>query len=134
MNLSGSVVFCDDIRFENNGKAIIIGVYTEDLVPSSLPQLMHMSFWVRMLGIPEGDLNLVLNAGANGKNMHTVNIDLTVQEAEKPVNLYFSGMPLSIEESGEVFIEVSGFPEDFVFRDKLNILPVPEVSGEQFVK
>jgi len=128
MSVSGTVVFCDDIRFESNGKAILIGVYTEDLIPSSFPQLMHMSFWVRIMGIPEGDLNLTLNAGANGKNMHTVNIDLTVQEAEKPVNLYFSGMPLSIEESGQVFIEISGFPEGFVFRDKLKVLSVPEFS------
>lgn len=125
MSIHGFVIFCDDIRFENNGKAILIGVYSEDLVPGILPQVLPLSFWVKLNGVMDSNLKLKLNIGVNGKVQHTVDADLSIQDTKKPVNLYFAGLPINIEESGNIFIEVSGFKDGFVFKDKLNIMPVP---------
>jgi hypothetical protein len=37
---SGYTIFCDDVRHENTGKQILIGVYNGDLVVESLPALL----------------------------------------------------------------------------------------------
>lgn len=125
MSINGFAIFCDDIRFEANGKAMLVGVYSEDLVPGVLPQVTPMSFWVKLSGISDSKLNLKLSVGSNGKIQHTADIDLSIQDMERPVNLYFAGLPVSIEESGNVFIEISGFKDNFVFRDELKVMPVP---------
>lgn len=41
------VLVCDDIRREDNGKAILIGVYTGDMVFSNFPVNVRLSFWLQ---------------------------------------------------------------------------------------
>lgn len=41
-----SVIFCDDIRREDNGKLIFIGVYPEDIYPHKFPANLRLSLWV----------------------------------------------------------------------------------------
>lgn len=122
MSVSGFAIFCDDIRFENNGKAILIGVYSEDLVPGVLPQVIPLSFWVRLTGVPLGDIKLNLTVGANGKAAHHAEIGMNIHHDDRPVNLYFSGMPISIESDGEIFLELSGFEGNFTFREVLKVM------------
>jgi len=44
----GYTIFCDDVRQENNGKQIFIGVYNADMVVESLPALLpSFSFVIR---------------------------------------------------------------------------------------
>lgn len=124
MSVTGFTIFCDDIRFEANGKAIIIGAYQEDLIPSQLPQTLLLSFWVRLFGMPQGDSNLELRIGANGMAQHTLSITIDVENSTKPANMFFGGVPLNIQESGKIFIEISGLPDGETFRDALAITPV----------
>ena len=46
---------CDDIRREDNGKAIIVGVYSGDIIASSFPSDMRVSFWLQ--GRPTQQIN-----------------------------------------------------------------------------
>lgn len=41
-----SSVICDQIRREDNGKSILIGVYAGDLIANILPAVTILSFWV----------------------------------------------------------------------------------------
>ncbi|MEQ8433845.1 MAG: hypothetical protein RIA71_06360 [Oceanicaulis sp.] len=41
-------LICDSIRKEYNGKYIFIGVYTGDILMSSLPGKLKLDFWVNM--------------------------------------------------------------------------------------
>lgn len=121
MTISGFVAFCDDIRFENNGKAIIVGLYSEDLIPGFLPQVLPLSFWVRLTGLPSGKTELSMKIGTNDKVQQTASVTLEVQASDRPANLYFVGAPIALEESGEIFLELSGFPDGSVFRDTLTV-------------
>jgi len=47
-----SVLVCDDVRMENNGKAIIIGVYTGTINPLRFPATLRFALW--MIGRVEG--------------------------------------------------------------------------------
>ena len=41
------VLVCDDIRREDNGKAILIGVYYGDIVVSQFPISMRLNYWLQ---------------------------------------------------------------------------------------
>ena len=126
MTVSGFVAFCDDIRFENSGKAIIIGLYTEDLVPSHLPQVIPLSFWVRLTGVPAGETKLTMKIGANDKIQHTADLTLAVHHPERPTNLYFVGPHISLDQPGKIFLELSGFPDGSRFKETLIVHSPPE--------
>ena len=55
MKVEASTVFCDEIRREDNGKPILIGVYTDDLVPGTLPALFPLSVWKKAEGKDAGN-------------------------------------------------------------------------------
>lgn len=40
-----SVIICDDARREDNGKDILIGVYSGDIIVPSFPAALGLSFW-----------------------------------------------------------------------------------------
>ena len=42
-----SVLLCDDIRREDNGKAILIGVYSGDIVVPQFPAVLRLSLWLQ---------------------------------------------------------------------------------------
>lgn len=53
--LSAFVVFCDEIRQENNGKLLLIGVYQEELIVPQLPALVQgVNIAVLVTGPEEG--------------------------------------------------------------------------------
>ena len=54
MQIKARTVFCDDIRTEENGKAILVGVYMVDLVPDTLPDRFPLSIWINATGFESG--------------------------------------------------------------------------------
>lgn len=126
MPLTGYVAFCDDIRFENTGKAIIIGLYSEDLIPSHLPQVTPMSFWVRLYGAPSGQTEVRLSISVNGREQHSSDVIIQVTDPSLPANLFYSAVLIHLAEEGEISLELSGFPDGEYFRDSLHVLSVQE--------
>jgi hypothetical protein len=53
-----AVVVCDDVRRENNGKEIIIGVYGSDIVVQSYPALLSPTFWVQFIPNQAGEITI----------------------------------------------------------------------------
>jgi hypothetical protein len=45
--LVDSVLLCDDIRREVNGKAILIGVYSGDIIVPTAPTSLGLSLWLQ---------------------------------------------------------------------------------------
>jgi hypothetical protein len=43
------VIFCDDVRIENNGKQILIGTYLGNATVNSFPQTLAMMAWVHFI-------------------------------------------------------------------------------------
>lgn len=71
-----SLLLCDDIRKEDNGKAIIIGVYTGDIVVPKFPAALMLSIWLQ--GHAEEDAEsfslrpeLVTESGSDPKTSDT---------------------------------------------------------------
>ncbi|KAJ03292.1 hypothetical protein [Sulfitobacter mediterraneus] len=48
------VIFCDDIRNEDNGKQIAIGVYGNDIILNNPSNQIALVLWIRFLGFETG--------------------------------------------------------------------------------
>jgi hypothetical protein len=48
MNSAPVALFCDDVRTEESGKHILVGVYPGDLVPRRLPITVRLAVWIRL--------------------------------------------------------------------------------------
>lgn len=92
-------LFCDDIRFENNGKQILIGVYTGDILPAQFPAVISISMWVafeRTNNI-SGELPIefrVINNEGNSLGYGSAKLHLTTDPHDGAITLL--GLPLHL--------------------------------------
>lgn len=49
-------IVCDDIRKEDSGKFIFIGVYNENIIVPSFPFNMTLAFWMSVIAHKEGEI------------------------------------------------------------------------------
>lgn len=130
MPISATFIFCDDIRIENNGKLIFVGVYPEDLVPGILPQRLSLSLWARLFGVPVGQHNLHFAVGVNGTNQMEADFSLVVNEGNQAAHLTLVGLPVDLTDFGQVTLTVTGFPDGETVRAELPVVP-PKVPVTQ---
>lgn len=102
MALVGNTIFCDDIRREDNGKALLIGVYTGDLVVQDLPTKLRLSAWVRLTGMDRGKHDIRLRFDFPGAEPLEVEGQAEVTDPEETDDLFFVGFPATLNEEGNV--------------------------------
>ena len=56
-----AVVICDQIRFENNGKALFIGVYNDVIMSPTLPLTMVLSLAIAVRAMSSGPLSIAIS-------------------------------------------------------------------------
>lgn len=96
-------VFCDDIRQENNGKLILIGVYPVDLVPGAIPSTFPLAILVRAEGALKGEHRFVFKLkGPSNKLIYEQQDNVHLPEDDKPLVLLFAGILVSVDQPGEI--------------------------------
>lgn len=99
-----SVVLCDDIRQEANGKHILIGVYSGVLGIRSLPVTLRLSWWIQLLADPgkyEIDIRII---GPNDAQLMSGKIMLE-SIAAKPSAFIVPKTAMQIQAEGIVRLE-----------------------------
>jgi hypothetical protein len=92
-------LFCDDIRHESNGKQILIGVYTGDILPAQFPAVISISIWVAFERINNmsGELPIefrVINTRGNSLGYGSAKLYLTDDLHDGVITL--PGLPLQL--------------------------------------
>jgi hypothetical protein len=92
-------LFCDDIRNETNGKQILIGVYTGDILISQFPAVISISVWVAFERINEesGELPIefrVINTQGTSLGYGSAKLYLTSDLHDGVITL--QGLPLQL--------------------------------------
>lgn len=98
-------IFCDDIRQEINGKQILIGVYTGDLVPGApFPHAISLAVWLRIRGLTPGDHPFEVKlVDPQGVEALAIEDKFKVGPPEPEVALLaFTGVPVRLEQVGKV--------------------------------
>ncbi|MEJ1965143.1 MAG: hypothetical protein WDO56_27840 [Gammaproteobacteria bacterium] len=96
----GSVLICDDIRREANGKAILIGVYVGDIVLNQMPATLPLSLWVQGTAPP-------------GKQEFSIHVYVGEHPDKADPQLNAEPFALQVGPSGEFFLALTGLPMRF---------------------
>lgn len=115
-----SLVVCDEIRKEDNGKAILIGVYSGDILVNELPIQIGISLWVHLNVSGPGEIPF---------EFRFVGIKSAVSELSGNANIKGAGaaiistppIPVLLESEGELKIEMKYGDSDWRLVRSLEI-------------
>lgn len=48
-------LFCEDVRREDNGKEMLIGVYSGDIRAGTFPTVIHLVIWMQIISLQSGE-------------------------------------------------------------------------------
>lgn len=107
MEILGAVI-CDDIRREDNGKLMLVGVYPEGIASASLPLRMNLGvlLLVSFDGKGKVETEIELSVPGTGEPVKIAS-DVEIGDGSKPSRtqtLVINGIPLYVTEAGEVKI------------------------------
>jgi hypothetical protein len=127
MNLRSSIIFCDDIRTEINGKLILIGVYADGLIPGVLPQTVLLSVHLRIWDLPVGHHKLAFALTVDGKGEEPKQFDVYVPNNPGLIQINLLGLPAVIIQPSNVTFAITGLPEGQKISEVLKvILAIPQ--------
>lgn len=105
-------VFCDDIRQEDNGKHILIGVYPNDIMLPEFPIQVRLSLWARVRDVTPGTrkFRMRLATPRSGGLEHSGELAI---DQDGTLIAVFIGMPLSFDAPGEMcaYLSIDGEEE-----------------------
>ena len=104
------VLVCDDIRREDNGKAILIGVYVGEIVANSFPLDVRLCFWLQgraRKGIGAGDAQFKIELTNQDVEPVYLSAKFDAPPEEKVSGiLVFAGVPLRVKQPGHLVLSV----------------------------
>lgn len=106
-----TVLVCDDVRREQNGKDILIGVYGGDIAIPTLPSPQNFVFWLLLKAQEPGAFLLTLQALLAKTLIAEVKINLEIGTkagadfSSETFSLYTPRFPLVIEKPGDLVIQ-----------------------------
>lgn len=101
-----NAVFCEDIRHEDNGKDMLIGVYSDVMAPSRCPIDLRLSLWIQYDAAQTGDIEVKLRLRFGDVSPETPAARVRIAIAEPgEVTLVLRGMPVAINGSGVLLLE-----------------------------
>ena len=128
MSFRTSIIFCDDIRTENNGKIILIGVYGDGLIPADLPQTFIFCIHMRIWDLPVGRHKLAFALAVDGRGDESKQVEIDVPNSNSLIQLNLLGLPAHITKPSNITFTVTGLPEGQEISEVLKVSGVP-LSG-----
>jgi hypothetical protein len=92
-----AAVICDDVRIEDSGKRILIGVYVGELIFDSFPSLFAPKFWIHFVPwIKKGLMNFEMKIEIPGSADIVTPLVLPIGEEKTTAEVTAQGEPLEI--------------------------------------
>jgi hypothetical protein len=102
-----TAVVCDDIRREDSGKELLIGVYSSEIIVPTVPIILVLSFWIPIEinrpGKSQGHFRIV---GTDSKVVHDLPpLDLEFSAAGTRAALSIGGIGVPMLQPGTVRLD-----------------------------
>lgn len=95
-----SVVLCDDVRQENNGKHILIGVYLRSVFVEDFPTNISLTMWIEFTPSEVGEFPGEIRVIKDDESvLLRGSVQITTDNLE-PVMSVFKNMPLEFQGGG----------------------------------
>lgn len=118
------VIVCDDIRREDNGKAILIGVYYGHIVLRQFPATLPLSFWLQgrareNVGSAKAQFKIdIRDQGAEQIPPIMIDADFDAPSADTTTGvLVFQTVPITVRQPGRLVLSIN---EDGEWLELLN--------------
>lgn len=125
MTVRAEFVFCDDIRFEANGKALVVGGYTDGMVLPTFPVIITVSIWIRIRGLAPGDHSISIRLSLDGNDLPTLDLPAQISDSVTMAAAAISGIPLSIAAPGKLTVELASTELGTFASESLLLLDQP---------
>jgi hypothetical protein len=99
MTASFDTIFCDDIRVENNGKLILVGVYGTDIILGLPENPIPLAIWVRFFGLSPGTHKNTISFKFNGELVADFSGEIIATEDSIP-QAWLNGVVFNFNEEG----------------------------------
>lgn len=101
-----TVVVCDDIRQEKNGKWLLIGVYGSDILVPAFPADFRLAIWIladpKEVGPSQVKLRIV---GPHDSTMVEGELEYDIRQMS-PTILAMAGLPVQVQSEGLIKVEM----------------------------
>jgi hypothetical protein len=104
-----AIILCDDVRREDNGKILVIGMYVGDVLIRQFPTALRLT-WLLMGKItstenPAVEFKVDFNRDASSPRSMAATVSL-VQSQDPSTMLVISGIPIEAQEPTSVVLSV----------------------------
>lgn len=109
-----SLILCEEIRREDNGKLLFIGVYQDNILAYQFPSNLKLSFWISAETYQaenpiEIDISLKSVKTNSKKSIARTSLDVTVPDEKfkknaAGINYWIEGFVLSVQEPSLLII------------------------------
>jgi hypothetical protein len=127
-----SSVVCDDIRREDNGKMILIGVYGREVTVGALPALLIMSVFTIVQSKIAGDIPFTIRVIGDGDHQLIPNIPLVAKiSGSLTANIVIKGLPINLLSEGKITFQwkmEEGTDWGTIFELRVKKGEVPELA------
>lgn len=108
-------IVCDDIRREDNGKQIMIGVYTGDILVNTFPSNINLSFWIHLAVIEAGSAEIEVRVVLEPDDLEVFKMSSKL-ESDKPdpfTVLAFGGIGMTFKQEGHLSLQMRQLENDW---------------------
>ncbi|MGF1619326.1 MAG: hypothetical protein ACFCUR_01785 [Rhodomicrobiaceae bacterium] len=126
------VILCDDVRREDNGKLLAIGVYPKDIVFSKLPADFALTVWLETQQEELGEIPFNLRGHMGNADEVLFELRGTAKVAKvQPYAQFIVGFPMLIGSEGDLIIEFRQHDDDWEELRRMPVIKMPISSSAQ---
>lgn len=98
-----SVILCDDVRIEDSGKHLLIGVYTNGISVASFPANLLLSIWLNVSFDEIGEFGFQLEIKSKTAQ-HGMDAGVSIGAPNRPFAIYTPRLAVQLSEPEEIQI------------------------------
>lgn len=102
-----TAIVCDDLRREDNGKELLIGVYSGSILVGAFPQVLVLCFWVPLMIPASGkyEFEFRMRNTDGGLVNQTPAIEVESLHANMDASIGLGQIPFHIPRAGNIILE-----------------------------
>ncbi len=128
--VKAEVLFCDDIRIEQSGKHILIGVYPSDLVVPQIPFVLPVALWIRVHEMDAVINDAMIEIGYKDEvPFLKADVNFSNRSVDVPVVFPLPQIPVSITKPGILQVKLGARPDAMFEIGTLKVVPQWELQN-----
>ena len=101
-----NAIICEDVRVEGNGKHIILGVFSADILVRELPAFIPIMLWLQLDDIGDEPEEYEYRGVMSDAEFVSGNFQLKVSPSPNRATIALGQFPLRIENEGQLKFDV----------------------------